>query len=289
MFKKLALLLALTAATAIGAATAHATNLRTWVSGAGTDIDNFTCSRAAPCQTFANAVGETTPGGEINCLDPGDFGGVTISNAITIDCEGASNGGIQAAAGTTGITINATGRVNLIGLEIDGENAGGGYGVNITSNAVVNIRNCKIFGFATGLGTGIYFSPTSSGGILVVDNVFLSNNYYGIYQVSTTGSSNMTVRNSNINDNTSGISVIVAGGTHAGATIEQTTLAFNGNIGLETQGAGAVAIIGGSTVVNNNAGVFINGGIVYSAKNNQIYGNNVDGTPLTAYPGGPLN
>ena len=31
------------------------------------------------------------------------------------------------------------------------------------------------------------------------------------------------------------------------------------------------------------------GGILYSFENNQIGRNSIDGTPLTAYPGGPLN
>jgi len=50
-------------------------------------------------------------------------------------------------------------------------------------------------------------------------------------------------------------------------------------------------MIGGSTVVYNGTGVANNGSgaLVYSFKNNQIGGNGVDGTPLTAYPGGSLN
>jgi hypothetical protein len=51
-------------------------------------------------------------------------------------------------------------------------------------------------------------------------------------------------------------------------------------------GAGAVALLGGSTVVNNATGVkTVSGGIIYSFKNNQIGGNSTDATPLTAYPG----
>jgi hypothetical protein len=49
----------------------------------------------------------------------------------------------------------------------------------------------------------------------------------------------MAVRNSNINNNSYGIFGGVNGGTPAGATIEQTTLAFN-VIGLYVQDPGAV-------------------------------------------------
>src|ERR1700724_2395835 len=66
------------------AASAQAT--RTWVSGVGDDVNP--CSRTAPCKTFAGAISNTAAGGEINVLDPGGFGGVTITKAITLNGEG---------------------------------------------------------------------------------------------------------------------------------------------------------------------------------------------------------
>src|SRR5690349_19227494 len=58
---------------------------RTWVSGVGDDVNP--CSRTAPCKTFAGAISKTDVNGEINCLDPGGFGAVTITKSITIDCH----------------------------------------------------------------------------------------------------------------------------------------------------------------------------------------------------------
>ena len=58
---------------------------RTWVSGVGDDVNP--CSRTAPCKTFAGAISKTATGGEINCLDPGGFGAVTITKSIQILCE----------------------------------------------------------------------------------------------------------------------------------------------------------------------------------------------------------
>src|SRR6516164_10584520 len=66
---------------------AQAQASRTWVSGVGDDANP--CSRVAPCKTFAGAISKTAPGGEIDCLDPGGFGAVTITKAVTIDCSGA--------------------------------------------------------------------------------------------------------------------------------------------------------------------------------------------------------
>ena len=50
---------------------------RTWVSGVGDDANP--CSRTAPCKTFAGAISKTANDGEINTLDPGGFGAVTIT------------------------------------------------------------------------------------------------------------------------------------------------------------------------------------------------------------------
>ena len=284
--KRFAMLLAVIAITCVAAPTAHAvtTYSHTWVSGTGTS--NSQCSVTSPCQTFAQAIAVTASGGEIDCLDPGDFGPVTITISVTIDCEGASNGGITYTTDTNAITINGANIVvNLIGLELNGSGNSTGYGgVGIDQAGYVNIRNCKIYGFAG--GQGIYFQS----GTLVADNVFVANNGAGIYEQSWSGAINMSVRNSNINNNNGyGILVNVTFGTHAGATIEQTTLAFNTESGLYVIGPGAVAVIGGSTVVNNNVGVD-NAATLFSFKNNQIGGNGTDisGT-ITPYPRGPLN
>src|SRR5512133_895922 len=64
------------------AAPGSAQATRTWVSGVGDDANP--CSRTAPCKTFQGAISKTAAGGEINVLDPGGFGAVTITKSITI-------------------------------------------------------------------------------------------------------------------------------------------------------------------------------------------------------------
>src|SRR5262245_3518643 len=83
---------------------AHAQATRTWVSGVGDDVNP--CSRTAPCKTFAGAISKTAAGGEINCLDPGGFGAVTITKSITIDCV-HTVGGVLASL-VSGIIVNAS-------------------------------------------------------------------------------------------------------------------------------------------------------------------------------------
>src|SRR5216684_7451676 len=127
VMRKVALSLAVTALAlpSLTASPAKAGAPRTWVSGTGDD-NSPTCSRTAPCKTFAGALAgnKTAAGGEINCLDPGDFGRVTITFSVTISCE-AGTAGIHAPASSgssSAIFINAaaTDVVTLRGLDIDG-------------------------------------------------------------------------------------------------------------------------------------------------------------------------
>src|SRR5688572_12202155 len=110
------------AATSLGwAAPAAAQATRTWVSGVGDDANP--CSRTAPCKTFAGAISKTATGGEINCLDPGGFGGLTIVKSISIVCDYTEGGVLSAGAGVNGFVINlpaATDTVFLSGLDFNG-------------------------------------------------------------------------------------------------------------------------------------------------------------------------
>src|SRR5688572_24992148 len=96
----------LTLALMLGTTTlAEAQASRTWVSGVGDDANP--CSRTAPCKTFAGAISKTAANGEINVLDPGGFGAVTITKSLTISAEGTL-GGIVAALTPNCIVINDT-------------------------------------------------------------------------------------------------------------------------------------------------------------------------------------
>src|ERR1700674_3515576 len=85
------------------ASLAQAQASRTWVSGVGDDANP--CSRTAPCKTFAGAISKTANFGEIDVLDPGGFGALTITKSITIDAEGVIAGVL--VSGTNGIVVSA--------------------------------------------------------------------------------------------------------------------------------------------------------------------------------------
>src|SRR6185295_6520187 len=87
---------------AVAFAGATQAQVRTWVSGVGDDMNP--CSRTAPCKTFAGAISKTGTNGEINCLDPGGFGAVTITKSIQIDCHEVYAGS-AVGAGSNGVNI----------------------------------------------------------------------------------------------------------------------------------------------------------------------------------------
>src|SRR5580704_16738162 len=60
-------------------------NQRTWVSSTGSDVPGCGATVTAPCLTFAGAFASTNAGGEIDALNSGDYGAVTITHSITID------------------------------------------------------------------------------------------------------------------------------------------------------------------------------------------------------------
>src|SRR5258707_1834948 len=120
---------------------------RTWVSGVGDDVNP--CSRTAPCKTFAGAISKTAAGGEIDALDPGGFGAVTITKAMTIDGGGgqvasvlvSGTNGIVVQAGPSDVVILRNLRINGIGTGING--------IRFLSVKDLNVENCYIFGFST--------------------------------------------------------------------------------------------------------------------------------------------
>src|SRR5256714_14149680 len=141
---KLAPALALIALALPASASAQAS--RTWVSGVGDDANP--CSRTAPCKTFAGAISKTAASGEINCLDPGGFGAVTITKAITIACEGVTAGVV--VPGTNGIIVNAgvNDNVTLRGIDINGDGTGLN-GIRFLAGKALIVDNCQIYGFTT--------------------------------------------------------------------------------------------------------------------------------------------
>jgi hypothetical protein len=143
---------------------------RTWVSGVGDDANP--CSRTAPGKTFAGAISKTALNGEIDALDSGGFGALTITKAITID--GGTNLASVLVTGTNAIVIQApdTDVVILRHLKFQGLRGSGVNAIRITSAAEVHIEDCDIQGFGS---VGIDYESTTNGGKLFVSNTDILN------------------------------------------------------------------------------------------------------------------
>src|SRR2546430_1555153 len=172
-------LVKLLATVVLGTTLMSAQATRTWVSGVGDDANP--CSRTAPCRTFAGAISKTAAGGEINALDPGGFGAVTITKSIIID-GGNMLAGVL-VSGTNGIVVNAapTARVVLRGLDINGIGTGVN-GIRFLAGASLHVERCTIANFTT-LGIDV----TTGGKVFVKDTSLRGNAGGGIQIVPFTG------------------------------------------------------------------------------------------------------
>jgi Right handed beta helix region len=190
----------------LSAVSAQAQATRTWVSGVGDDANP--CSRTAPCKTFAGAISKTAPNGEINVLDPGGFGGVTITKSITISSEGFEAGVL--VSGTNGIIVNAaaTDEITLKGLDIEGLGSGLN-GVNILSASKVHIIKCSIHNFTQ---SGVNLAgPT--GARVVVQNSIITSNLIGVTIAGASGAANTGLVLNTTIDNNTGSSIQVGAGS----------------------------------------------------------------------------
>lgn len=277
---------------------------RTWVSGVGNDANP--CSRTAPCKTFAGAISKTGKDGEINALDPGGFGAVTITKSITIDGTATGTAGLN-SSGTTGITINITDAadvrksVTLRGLNING--AGSGLrGVRIVAATGVFIYDCLIAGQNGAPGDGIQDVRSVNGNFLEIDNTrILNNNGNGISVVPSAGAPqiNVHITNTLVQKNTTGFfagsnvratiyNSVFTQNTTAGISAQQTAggttdvnvdhcVVSNNTTGFAANTANSIIRVSNTTALNNqanNAGLaaVLNGGLVSSYVNNQTGG-----------------
>ena len=271
------------------------------------------CTYISPCLTFAAALAQTTAGGEIIVLDPGDFGPVTITKAVSIYADAVSVAGTMPSPGTSGIVVSAGAgdMVYLRGLTFDGVNASGTSGIVFSSGARLQIENCVVQDFTT---SGITFSPGAGSAttpLLVVRNTTILNNATGFLiqptggiavnavlrwlhidsntgeglRVDGTGGSgaiNVIVTDSTASFNASNGIDAVSGPGHVTVIVRRVTAVLNGSTGIQsnqTSGGTANVIVNGSTLYANAIGIQATGGAsLLTDANNQVTGNASNGS-----------
>lgn len=275
------------------APSAFAQATRTWVSGVGDDANP--CSRTAPCKTWAGAISKTAAGGEIDALDPGGYGAITITKAITLVGTG-TNASIL-SAGTTGVVVNAGAAdvVTLRNISING--AGTGInGIRFINGKALMLQNVDIQQIS---GPGVRFEGT---GKLVMNGSSVQRSGAGVRIDPTSGGVvRATITNSLFADNGSGIisfgaltrlsvrNVVLSGnssfglwGSNSSQTTIESSVVENSNIGIRAQSS-AVIRVSNCDVVDNATGLFADtGGQILSRLNNNLF-NDVNGSFTGTY------
>jgi parallel beta helix pectate lyase-like protein len=263
--------LAIMAFTLMVSSSAQAQATRTWVSGVGDDVNP--CSRTAPCKTFAGAISKTAAGGEIDALDPGGFGAVTVTKSITIDgTTGAGFGGILSAS-VNGVVVNDgasatpnTAVVNIRNLSIQGTGPSGTNpglnGIRFVAGKSLAVEGCIINGFTTAAnnGNGIDVAMTNATAAEVyVRNTTIQNCRVGIRLTQPSGFLVAGITGVNIGHmSLDGIQVQA----NSIADIRDTTIAFATGTGINYSGAASASLgmsIVNSTVAHCATGVAVGG------------------------------
>lgn len=252
-----------------GAVRAQAT--RTWVSGTGDDANP--CSRTAPCKTFAGAITKTATGGEINALDPGGFGALTITKAITID-GGPGIAGVL-ASGTNGIVVNAgaADRVVLRNLDINGIGTGLD-GIHVTAAGAVHVDHCEVYGF-----TGDGVEAAAAGSLFVNDTRIRGNTGAGVRLTPASGAVFAVLDGSHLESNGTGVQA----SDHVSLTVRNGTLAGStGSAGLVADGATTGVNVEHVAAVGNATGFLATNGAVIRTLGVVVAGNSSTGFEETA-------
>jgi hypothetical protein len=257
------------AALSAGAAQAAPGAHRAWVSGHG--VDQAGCGApAAPCRSLQYAHDNVVAaGGEIDILDPAGYGAINITKAISIVNDGVGTAGVQATGGQWAITVNAgaTDAVYLKGLNVDGVQQTGQFGVVLNTAGSLAIDNCVIQHFSADAITlgpsnataNVRISNTvtsfnragisyfANGGVVnaVVDHVTASNNGNGLFLAGedevATGVATFVVSNSIVSNNTNQGVWVSSGATNSvWAALDNSISSENGNDGLLVQTSATV-------------------------------------------------
>jgi hypothetical protein len=283
--------LCLTGPLAFGAAN------RTWVSGTGLSTNTtFNCSRIKPCDTFRHALSVTIPGGEIDVLDPGEFGTVTIAQSVSIVADGVVAGIQVTSSGGDGIDVTGSDvTVVLRGLTLDGVSTGNN-GISFTGSGNLHIEDCTVTHFTN---DGIDLEASSASAVFITDTIVRNNGAAGVFTsgasvtatldnvrternetgVFATDGPTVSVRNSVASFNADGFDAKSSSNAPVVLNVESSLASDNGS-GIIPEGAKATINISNVTVVNNTTGLSpTNGGHIVSFGNNKITDNTTNGSP----------
>jgi len=267
--------------------------------------DTNGCTPSAPCATFQGAITKfSTANSQINCVGSGNYGPITITFSLIIDC-GAGNVGNIVSSTASAITINTTAAATIIlrHLALNGlstTNAISGISAASFLSGTLIVEDCMINGYHQ--GAGILLAPNGGRGLLQASNSQIFDNVDGIVVQPASGQiASVTLNKVELVGNTA-VGLFFAGaGVVAGTmrdsvvgengtdgvfstagqvffTVEESSIVDNLSNGIHTSSAGSAIKVGSSTIGGNGTGVLASSGSIVSFGNNQISDNGSDGT-----------
>ncbi len=273
----------------------------TYVSTLG--VDTNVCSRPSPCLTFAGALAKTSAGGEIDVIDPGEYGPITINKSVTIDGGGGLTAGIVTGGNGYAIVINASNvNITLRNLDITGATIGFS-GITVgpgVTGVTLHVEKCVITSFA---GIGIDFEPGAGGQAnqLLVTRTSVRNNVKGgilianakaalnavasarnSFGVKAIDGAIVEVRRGSAGGNTSQGYAAQSSGGAVQLSIVDSISAANGGNGIDSavvSGGSAIIRLSNVTVTENTGTGLANsgGGQILSLSRNGQGTNNISG------------
>jgi len=285
---------------------AQAQAIRTWVSGVGDDVNP--CSRTAPCKTWAGAISKTAINGEIDALDPGSYGTVTITKSITLEGGEGAGFGATTSSGVNGMTINIavsandpTRTVRLRNLSITGMGLSGSVGtrtglngINLTVNGAANLYLERVV-ISDFTQNGININATSTTNVML-NEVTVRRCPTGLKTTTTSGQVVVMVNNSNFGNNET-IGIDAVANTRMG--IKNSVVSHSGT-GIRTSGSNSIINIQDafvtfcstsftgsaastinvsySIIAQNSTGLNLNGGTINSFQGNSLVNNTTPGS-----------
>jgi hypothetical protein len=265
-----------------------------------------------PCANFFGALANTAVNGEINCVDAGFFGVVTITKSVTIDCHGVF-ASIQTCPPFHAIVINIPPSpgdplrtVRLRNLSLTGTTGGpdfprcGDKGIQIVNAAGVSIENVVVEGFVQ---RGISDERTGGGRLTITNSTLRNNGGSGLIVLPASGQTRVDVAIDNVVAEGNSFGLVFANG--AKAMVSRSLIANNGSLGIDAEnvsgGSGTEVAVDNSTISNNGTGLFTFGAAVLDVSNsniafngqgangpwlsfgnNRVHRNTAPGTPPTA-------
>ncbi|HEX3598866.1 MAG TPA: right-handed parallel beta-helix repeat-containing protein [Lacipirellulaceae bacterium] len=193
-------------------------------------------------------------GGEIDVLDPANYGAITATHTLSIVGRGWAT--LSPVAGQAAITINAgpSDKIAISGLTLDGANLTNTIGIQFNSGGSLTVRdsviqNCTRY--------GILYQPNSSTLTKIsMSNIQVSDNNFGIY-IGPVGSGITHGVLDHVHvDNNAADGITIIGTQDIKVTVTDSVIANNGGSGVvetaEDDGINLFTFVRNSTIVNND-------------------------------------